>query len=85
MIIVRNMIVSVIYAYKKRRQTGICKILLGVHADTCLVWVHVMDLVLPIRYIDLHMPSVPSELSIEGSGVSPVLTMAWNDAAVDSG
>ncbi len=78
-IIIVYMVVSVIYAYRKRKQRGICEILLGIQVERRLEWIHVMDLVLPTRYIDLHMPTAPTNLNLEGSGVNPTLTVEWNE------
>ncbi len=54
--------------------------MLGIQVERRLEWIHVMDLILPTRYIDLHMPTAPTNLNLEGSGINPVLTVEWNDA-----
>ncbi len=79
LIIIIYMIVSVINMYKRKKQRGICEILLGIQVDRKLEWIHVMDLILPARYIDLHMPAAPSELELDGLNLSPVLRVKWND------
>ncbi len=70
----------IIQAYKKKKKQGSCEVFLGVQVERNIIWIHVMDIWLPARYMDLQMPRPPANLTVAGSVCRPILSLTWENA-----